>query len=142
MLNSGAPAEAKEGEEDEDKIDWRTLQPADFVAEEVPSNLGERFVDFGKQLQSMLNEAERDEGASQRMLKQGADTLANLQRAQDYKLTTARAKAEKAALPVPAGDGAMDGAAALAPVPAAPPSSTRPSTEPPDVLGDVATGSC
>ena len=45
MLNSGAPAEAKEGEEDEDKIDWRTLQPADFVAEEVPSNLGERFVE-------------------------------------------------------------------------------------------------
>ena len=82
-------------------------------------------------------------GKEEFRLKQGADTLANLQRAQDYKLTTARAKAEKAALPVPAGDGAMrmDGAAALAPVPAAPPSSTRPSTEPPDVLGDVATGS-
>ena len=67
---------------DDDGIDWRKLEMQDFVAHEVPSNLGERLLKVGDSFKTMLADAERDGGQAKAMLREGSIMLTSLERAE------------------------------------------------------------
>ena len=93
-------------------VDWRKLQMQDFVAAEVPSNLGERFQQLGESLKASLADAEREGGQAKVILKSGAQMLDHLARAEALaaaQLTTTSAGSRRtSAVPPHAGHGKFD----------------------------------